>query len=596
MNIEHFSQQVQAWNSQMIVLLQPSQELSSPQALLKEVFKEFQAALEELTVAEEELRQQNHELTIAQIALEAERQRYQDLFEFAPDGYIITDTIGTIQEANHAAATLINIKPQFLVGKPLLIFIAKEEHCAFRTKIKHLRQADCIGEWEVHLQPRHCKVIDVAITIRAVRDNVGKLVALRWLLRDISNRKQVEAEIAQVLAREQAARSQGEVANRMKDEFLAIVSHELRSPITAVLGWAQMLRTGKFNQEMTAKGLETIERNARLQTQLIDDLLDVSGIITGKLRLTIYPIELAPILEAAINTIRPAVEAKRINLICMFEPSVNVVLGDPERLQQVIWNLLSNAVKFTPPEGQIKVELKSINAQVEIAVSDSGIGIRPEFLPFVFDRFRQADTASTRSYTGLGLGLAIVRHLVELHGGTVEVSSLGEGLGTTFTVKLPSHAAASIKASNLEQVHLTQENKATLSDHGSLEGLQILVVDDEADMRELFAMVLEKSGALVKAVSSVQQAIELIKYWKPHVLVSDISMPEEDGYALIRQVRSLKPEDGGMIPAIALTASARGEERIRSLQEGFQLPLSKPIEPTNLVSVVATLVKKMAPP
>ncbi|GAX35199.1 ATP-binding protein [Nodularia sp. NIES-3585] len=396
-------------------------------------------------------------------------------------------------------------------------------------------------------------------------------------------------------------------ANRMKDEFLAILSHELRSPLNAILGWAQLLRSRKLSEIQMAKAMETIERNARTQTQLVEDLLDISRMIRGKLHLNVSTCDLVPLIESAIETVNLAAQAKEIDLSLSLIPSPEMqqdhsrflVAGDVERLQQIIWNLLSNAIKFTPTGGRVEISLsasvehgeelpKTITRYAQIQVKDTGIGIKPEFLPYVFDRFRQADSSSTRSYGGLGLGLAIVHHLVELHGGTIYVDSRGEEQGATFTVKLPlllqSQGAISdsVRRTNVDFAHPAQIP--------SLLGVRVLVVDDEIDTRDFITTVLQQCQAEVKAVASVREALQVILEWKPDVLVSDIAMPEEDGYSLIRQVRSQPPEQGGKIPAAALTAYARAEDRTRAIQEGYQLHLPKPIEPAELATVVASLV------
>lgn len=405
---------------------------------------------------------------------------------------------------------------------------------------------------------------------------------------DIHEQKLAIEERDHLLKSEQAARNQAEASNRLKDEFLAIVSHELRSPLNAMLGWVQMLRAGKLNETMTYKALETIERNARAQTQLIEDLLDVSRIITGKLRLNVRSLQLAPIIEAAIDTARPAADAKSIRLQPILDSSAGPVSGDSERLQQIVWNLISNAIKFTPKQGRVHIRLERINSHVEIAVSDTGIGISAEFLPYVFERFRQADSSSTRSYSGLGLGLAIVRHLVELHGGTVSVASPGEGQGSTFTVKLPLIPVVQLETSQ-ERVHPTVSQGVAFNNLPTLDGLRVLVVDDEADARDFITTVLQQCGAQVQAVASAAAALLAIQQWKPDVLVSDIGMPESDGYSLIRELRRREAEQGGKIPAAALTAYARTEDRTRALKAGFQIHLPKPIEPAELVTVVASL-------
>ncbi|BCL36636.1 ATP-binding protein [Nostoc sp. MS1] len=383
-------------------------------------------------------------------------------------------------------------------------------------------------------------------------------------------------------------------ANRMKDEFLAILSHELRSPLNAILGWSQLLQSRKLGEAQTAKGLETIERNAKAQTKLIEDLLDISRMIRGKLRLNVGTCNLISITETAIENINLAAQAKDIELTFFLEHPVTEnpplqISGDPERLQQIIWNLLTNAIKFTPSGGKVEVKLTKIaNTHAQIQVIDTGIGINHSFLPYVFDRFRQADSSSTRSHGGLGLGLAIVRHLVELHGGTVYVDSPGEGQGATFSVQLPllaENKVASIEASKQAQL------PTPLPSCPSLAGVRVLVVDDESDSRDFIATVLNQCQAEVKAVGTAREALDIIPQWQPDVLVSDIGMPQEDGYALIRQLRQQPPEQGGNIPAAALTAYARAEDRTRAIQAGFQLHLPKPIEPAELATVVASLIK-----
>ena len=427
---------------------------------------------------------------------------------------------------------------------------------------------------------------------RAIYDQTGKAVRMLGATIDITQPKAAEEEREQLLVREQAARAEAEAASRMKDEFLATLSHELRTPLNAMLGWAQLLRTRKFNEATAARALETIDRNTKSLSQLIEDVLDVSRIITGKLHLHVRPVELVPVIEAAIETVLPAANAKNIGIEVRFDSSSATVLGDANRLQQVVWNLLSNAVKFTPKGGQVEVRLEVIDSRAEIRVSDTGQGISPEFLPYVFDRFRQADSTTTRSHGGLGLGLAIVRHLVELQGGTVHAQSPGVGQGATFIVNLPLRAVC-IAASNAESVQgMVRDEVATLSP-GILNGLRILVVDDEADARELLSTILGQYGADVTAVARASEVLKVLQQLKPNVLVSDIGMPGEDGYALIRKVRLLNAEQGGQIPALALTAYARAEDRLHALAAGFQLHIPKPVNPEELVAVVANLAGQM---
>jgi PAS domain S-box-containing protein len=391
--------------------------------------------------------------------------------------------------------------------------------------------------------------------------------------------------------------------NRLKDEFLATLSHELRTPLTAVLGWTRLLGTGQLDEPTRARALETIERNAQAQVQLIDDILDVSRIIRGKLRLDVRPVELAPVIESAVDSVRPAAEAKGIRLQVVLDPRTGPISGDPDRLQQVVWNLLSNAIKFTPRGGRVQVILARVDSHLEIDISDTGQGIARDFLPYVFDRFRQADPTTTRVHGGLGLGLAIVRHLVELHGGTVNAESEGAGTGATFRIMLPLLATASAQ---IEPVSETSDATTNVRANGGdnlfadfdcppeIEGLRVLIVEDDADSRELLVTVLKQCRAEVVAVAGAAEAMRALEGWRADVLISDIEMPGEDGYSLIRKVRALPAERGGDIPAAALTAYARAEDRMRALLAGFQIHVPKPVEPAELITVVASLAGRAA--
>ncbi len=401
------------------------------------------------------------------------------------------------------------------------------------------------------------------------------------VFQDVSRLKQIETELRG--------------ANRLKDEFLATVSHELRTPLTAILGWATMLRGNKFDEATAASALETIERNARAQSQLIEDLMDVSRIITGKLRLDVRPVDLASVVEAAVEAVRPAAEAKGIRLQRVLDTYAGPVPGDPVRLQQVVWNLLSNAIKFTPKGGRVQVRLERVNSHVEIVVSDTGPGISPDFLPHAFERFRQADAAITRKHGGLGLGLAIVRHLVELHGGAVSVESGGEGQGATFSVQLPLMIVHGEVVAE-ERRHPRAEAPGEALCRPQLDGLRVLVVDDERDARLMLKAMLAQCGAEVAEADSAAGALAAFEEFRPDVLVSDIGMPEEDGYSLIRKIRALAPERGGRTPAAALTAYAGVEDRKRALLAGYQVHVPKPVDPTELLAVVASLAGRTGRP
>lgn len=415
------------------------------------------------------------------------------------------------------------------------------------------------------------------------------------LAKEIRQRQKVEEERAKLLVQEQTARAEAEKLNRLKDEFISTISHELRTPLNAILGWAHILRTTKVDETRMQRALETIERNARSQSQLIDDLLDISRIITGKIRLNVRAVDLSPVIEAAIETVRPAADAKNIRLQSVLDPAAGPVLGDSERLQQIVWNLLSNAVKFTAKDGRVQIYLQRINSHVEIIVADNGQGISAEFLPYVFDRFRQADNSITRSFGGLGLGLAIVRQLVELHGGTVYAESLGEGQGATFTIKLPLMPVRSTIIEP-ERVHPSVEGSVLFDNSLRLDGLRILIVDDDADMRDLLSYTLQVCGAQVTNTATAEEAISILTNSSipQDILISDIGMPNEDGYTLLRRVRALKPEQGGTIPAIALTAFARTVDRTAALLAGFQSHVAKPVEPAELIAVIANLTGRIS--
>jgi signal transduction histidine kinase len=518
---------------------------------------------------------------------------------------------------------------------------------------------DTVQDFEMQLRTLEGKVIWVRHNSRAIRDRNGKILYYEGAIEDITERKQVEEDRKALLAREQAARAQAEAASRMKDEFLATLSHELRTPLNAIQGWANLLRSRKLDEATTARALETIERNAKIQTQMVEDLLDISRIIRGKLRLTFHPVNLVSVLNEAIDVVRPAASAKNIALESLLDPACEsekvkgerlkdeslapdrysvgtlssplplnlppasshqppatshlplMVLGDTNRLQQVFWNLLANAIKFTPSGGQVEVRLSVVSenaldgrghvrgfslpttyhlpptAYAQIQVIDTGQGISPDFLPHIFEYFRQADSTSTRSHGGIGLGLAIVHQLVELHGGTVYADSPGNGQGATFTVQLPlledSRGAEGQRGRGEITSHPTP-----YSPHSSLAGVRVLVVDDELDSREFLILALEQYGAKVVAASSAAEAKSVIVRVEPDVLISDIAMPEEDGYELMRQLRS----QGKQIPAIALTAYARDSDRNAAIAAGFQQHVSKPIAPEELVTLVADLVSK----
>ncbi len=421
----------------------------------------------------------------------------------------------------------------------------------------------------------------------AARDVDGQVV--RWVgtCTDIDERRRDTQERQELLRRVQAAHAAAEEANRLKDDFLATVSHELRTPLTAMLGWLQLLRAGRLPEEKRAKALETVERNARLQAQVIEDLLDTSRIITGKLSLEPGPLDMKAVVEAALESTQPSADAKGVNLHLEAPAEPLSMRGDAGRLQQVVWNLLSNAIKFTPSGGLVTVRLEPHPDEVELRVSDTGIGISPGFLPHIFERFRQEDGSSRRTHGGLGLGLAIVQHLVALHGGHVSASSPGEGLGSTFVLRLPREPRAQAPLPPAPS-----EAKVTSSAYPRLTGLRVLLVEDEADSREMLRMLLEDCGAHVQAVGSANEAFTRLRQWRPELLLSDIGLPGENGYELVRRIRALPPAEGGLVPAIALTAYARPEDRQRALQAGFDMHVPKPVEAEELLAVIAAAVER----
>jgi signal transduction histidine kinase/CheY-like chemotaxis protein len=403
-----------------------------------------------------------------------------------------------------------------------------------------------------------------------------------------AERTRDEAERERLLRSEQDARAAAEAANRAKDQFLAVLSHELRTPLNAVYGWARMLIDGQVPAHSVDKALEAIVRNANAQVQLIDDLLDVSRIITGKMRLDVRSVDLPAVIEAALDAVRPAATAKSIRLESVLDPKAGPITGDPARLQQVVWNLLMNAVKFTPRNGKVQIHLQRVNSHVEVVVSDTGEGIPPHLLSSIFDRFQQADSSTTRAHTGLGLGLALVKHLAELHGGNVVARSAGEGKGATFVVSLPLTIAALPAAASGS--HPTATTVEVLMPQGlRLDGVRVLVVDDAAEAQALASAMLTSAGAVVRTCASAPEAFDILREWRPDVLVSDIEMPGEDGYALIRKVRALPASEGGRTPAVALTAYGRTQDRMLSLNAGYSMHVPKPVDPGEFITIVASL-------
>jgi signal transduction histidine kinase/CheY-like chemotaxis protein len=504
--------------------------------------------------------------------LQLSESRFRNLINKIADGIVIVDRGGILRFINPAAESLFNHQASDLLGTLFGFPVVAGE----RTEIDVLRAG---GETAV-------------AEMRVVETEWEGEPAFLASLRDITDRKRAEEARAQLI-REQVARAKAEEASRMKDEFLATVSHELRAPLNIICGWVGLLRESDFDQASMAKALTTIERNAKLQAQLIEDLLDISRIVSGKLHLDLHPSNLAPIIKAATEAMRPTAEAKEISLNASLGSADHPVLIDIDRIQQVIGNLLSNAVKFTPPGGRVEVRLEQSESEAMISISDTGIGIGSDFLPHVFERFRQADGSSTRKHGGLGLGLAIVRRLVELHNGSVMVESPGEGLGTTFMVKMPLAAVGGDTHLARDHSGKSRENNHSMLGALELSGLRVLVVDDEADARDLISIILTQSGAEVKAVATAADALHELMEWRPDVLVSDIGLPGEDGYMLIRRVRAAENKVGALkkVPAVALTAYARGQERLQALAAGYQAHISKPAKSIDLILTIKNLTQ-----
>jgi PAS domain S-box-containing protein len=512
----------------------------------------------------------------AEVSLRESEERYRQLIELCPDGIFVQADYRFVF-ANQAALKIFGAKTtEELFGKPILDLICPAYREIVTARIEQLRQGLPVPPIEEQFLRLDGTVIDVEVAAIPFIYN-GQLAA-QVVVRDISERKALAIQREELLQQEQAAREAAERANRVKDEFLAVLSHELRSPLNPILGWTKLLQSRQFDAAETAEALATIERNVKLQIQLVDDLLDIGRILRGKLSLNPSPVNFSAIIEAALDTVRTAAQAKSIAFNVAL-PQVALVMGDFARLQQVVWNLLSNAIKFTPEGGQVTINLKPVNHQAELTVVDTGKGIHPDFLPHLYESFRQEDSSITRRYGGLGLGLAIVRQLVEAHGGTIQADSAGEGQGATFTVQLPLFNAA-------PEGTQSEQPPAALD----LTGIRILAVDDDCDTLDLIAIALRKYGAIVRTFATAAEVLADLVDFQPHVLISDISMPDLDGYALIQQIRAY-PVKGKPLPAIALTAHAREEDQQRALASGYQRHITKPLDPEHLVGEVMALVQ-----
>ncbi len=511
---------------------------------------------------------------------------YQAIFSLSSEPIAIIDPSGVYVEQNAAHAQLLEYSDAELAGQTPAVHMGRE---AFDQVVQALLDQ---GEYqgEVISQTKSGDIKHIDLSAFTMRNDAGQPLCFVSIKRDITERKRAEEAANELYKRERAARAEAEKANRLKDEFLATLSHELRTPLNAVIGWSRMLGSGRLDQEDAKHALEVIERNAWAQKQIIEDILDVSRVITGKLQLNLGPVDLVAVVDAALDAMRPAMEAKEIKIETVIDTSLKMISGDADRLQQVIWNVLANAAKFTPAGGEVEILVNQIATHVQVQVKDTGPGIAPEFLPHVFERFRQADGSTTRTHGGLGLGLAIVRHLVELHGGTIEVDNRADRNGAVFTVRLP------LPSGELRIETLAKASSAfndVQHDAPTLEGLRILLVDDERDTLDLINVELAQHGAHVTGVTTAEEALGLLEKSTFDVLISDIGMPAMDGYELIRQVRKQESGQDVRIPAVALTAYARVQDRMRAILAGYSTHIAKPVEANELITVVASLAGRL---
>ena len=506
--------------------------------------------------------------------------------ESSDDAIVSKDLNSVIISWNPAAERMFGYSEQEAIGKSIRMIIPEDLQSEEDLVLSKIRAGEKVDHYETVRQRKDGSKVNVSLTVSPIRDASGAIVGASKIARDVSDRVTMERQYARLYAEAQEA-------NRIKDDFLAVLSHELRTPLNAIVGYSRLMRGNMLPEDQVVRAIETLERNARWLTQIVDDVLDVSRIVSGKVRLDVQAVELAVVLDNAVATVQPAADAKSVRIQSLIDPRIGPISGDPGRLQQVMWNLMSNAVKFTPKGGRVQVRLERVNSHIEIVVSDTGIGIGKEFLPYVFDRFRQADSGSTRKTGGLGLGLAIVKHLVEMHGGSVQADSAGEDQGSTFTVRLPMMIVSQSAAQSRE--HPLAERRNPLQQLADLTGVRVLAVDDDADALGLLKDVLEAAGAEVATAASAPEALGAIGAFMPDVLVADIGMPDMDGFELIGRVRALDDPKLRDIPAAALTAFARSEDRTRALQTGFEMHLAKPVDPGELVASVATLVRRYRP-
>jgi PAS domain S-box-containing protein len=513
------------------------------------------------------------------------------------DGVLTTDLAGNVDVMNPVTARLTGWSAEEARDRPIgEVFRIVNEHTGQEVEnpvVRALREGTIVGlANHTLLISRHGVATPIDDSAAPIRSREGRTLGVVLVFRDVTERKQVERERERLLDRERESRYAAESANRAKDSFLATVSHELRTPLSAIVGWAGILRAGNADAATVGRAAEILERNARAQAKLIDDMMDISRIVSGKFQIEPAEIDPRTVVVAAVETLRPAAEEKGLMLDLNIEPTPLPVVADGERLQQIVWNLLSNAIKFSAKGGTVAVAMTATGDRLRIEVRDEGVGIDPQRLPHVFERFWQADTSSTRRHGGLGLGLAIVRHLVEMHGGRVTAASRGEGYGATFTVELPLRGPLTAGSAAGGRTTAVVSLGGPLLGRRVLDGERILVVDDDKDSAEWVAELLHTAGAEVRIVHSAAEGVEAVRTWRPNLLISDIGMPGEDGYALMKRVRALDPKEGRQTPALALTAHARADDRVRALSVGYQMHAAKPIDPIELLIVSASLLNR----
>jgi len=507
----------------------------------------------------------------------APAQLLSAIIDSSEDAIVSKNLSSIVTSWNKSAERIFGFTAEEMIGQSIARLFPPDRLDEETVILDRIGRGERVDHFETIRVRKDGTPIDVSLTISPVRDAEGKIVGASKIARDITEQKQAIRRLAE--AHEELKR-----ADRLKAEFLATLSHELRTPLTAILGWIQILKELPTPEELE-QGIEVIERNVRLQSQLIEDLLDISRIESGKVALDVQRLNLASIVNAALETVRPSADSKQIKLTFAFSDVEGMVMGDKNRLQQIVWNLLTNAIKFTPRAGRIHVVIERVNSHVEISVTDSGQGIAPEFLEHVFDRFRQADSSTTRKHGGLGIGLTIAKHLTELHGGNLTVRSPGLGLGATFTINLPlisAHADALSHAASQRNAEIDSNIRK-----GDLNGVRVLLVDDDPDSLAIVQRILQRNGATVRAANCMEAGLEAFQGYHPHVVLSDIGMPQHDGYELIQNLRALP--DGKAVPAVALTALARNEDRARALKAGFQMHVAKPVDSHELVAVVQNL-------